>query len=334
MSNYHLLQYINNSALSFINPEEGGNPGKYRTQILGETERKDESYFTLGTNLHFVFLEDIEPVIVKSYPSDVVKGILDQVIGKLKYAISKSVTPVSILIKDYTTDLVKVARTEKYQNKWGDPAVAKEILKRGSEYWKILLTAGDVPIVTEKQHALIMAIRAQLALRPAIQELLSTKKEEHIEYFTELDVIWEEHYTGNKMKCKSKLDRVRLDHKSKTFSIRDFKSTGKPLESFSTSFEMYRYYRQIKFYEDAFMFELKKRGLDGYRPGKHFIVAAETGAAARMQSFIVTPPFLFKGELEIERLLQRISKHTQESQWIFSIEETMHEHFSLIPNSY
>jgi hypothetical protein len=133
------------------------------------------------------------------------------------------------------------------------------------------------------------------------------------------------------MKCKARLDRLRLNHATKTFSIIDFKSTGKPLESFQDSFEMYRYYRQLKFYENAVTAKLEKDGYVGYKPEDHYIIAVETFNQGRVRPFRITAPYLKKGELEIISLLKRIEEHTLSSQWEYSLEELINPVWDLIP---
>ncbi len=332
--NYSTLEYINSSALQFINPEQGGNPVKYRSFILNQHEPISKSFFALGTNLHFVFLEQKVPIIIKSLPSDSIKAILDEVLAERKILNDKAIVGISKEIEDWTDSLLKIARKLKYQAKWKDETMVTNLVKSGKEYWQVMVELADVPIVSEKQQALIANIRANLELRPAVKELLSTQEEKDIEYFTELEVIWEEPWTGFKMKCKSKLDRVKLNHITKTFSVRDFKTTGKPLESFQDSFEVYRYYRQIKFYIEAFQQYLEQKGLKGYKPDTTYIIVAETAPEGRVRSFEVSQPYLFKGDMEIRELMTRIKTHTEESNWIFSLEEQKGEHFQLIPTNF
>ncbi len=331
---YESLRYINNSGLTLLDPEEGGNPEKFRNFMLNGSEGKEKAFYTLGTNLHFIFLEKLEPIVIQTLPSDTIKYIADEVIKSVEYQAKKSVVPIDLNIESYTDELLKAAREMGYQNKYKDETLKLDIVKKAKEYWNIVVNAKDTPIVNPQQQAMIANLRASLALRPQVAELLDTTPTKDVEYFTEFEVVWEEHYTGLKLKCKSKLDRVRLCHATKTFSIRDFKTTGKPLESFAKSFEQYRYYRQVKFYENAFADYLRQRGLEGYVPAQHYIIAAETAGSNRVRSFVVTSPYLFKGDREIQSLLERAAKHSSENQWVFSIEETQNKHFYLIPPSF
>ena len=331
---YDSMPYINNSALSKINPEEGGNPETYHKFILEGPGQSKAKHFVLGTNLHFIFLEDKEPVVIPSMPSPAVATIIETVLEEVKRKHANEFLPFSTSLESHEELLLKTIRESSYQNNWKDETVINDVLKKGETYWDTLLSVGNSPIVSDKEAALINLIRMNLAIRPFVAELLSTKEEEGVEYFTEMSIVWEEDYTGQKMKCKSRLDRLRINHKTRTFSIRDFKSNGSPLEQFAKSFENFRYYRQIRFYEKAAMKYLESKGLHGYTPEAHYIIAAETFGLGRVRPFRVTPGYLYKGEQEIKELLNRIAIHTTENQWVLSLEEQHQAYFDLVPSSY
>ena len=84
-----------------------------------------------------------------------------------------------------------------------------------------------------------------------------------IRYYHEFHINWEWHWLKEHVSCKSLLDGLTIDFRSKTVIIYDLKTTAK-LWHFEESMEMYDYERQLSYYTMAVKWYLENEcGIDG-----------------------------------------------------------------------
>jgi hypothetical protein len=109
-------------------------------------------------------------------------------------------------------------------------------------------------ILTNTQYSLITKIVESLKTNQFTSKYFNTSFDGSEEVFNQLEIYWE----VNGQKCKSKLDKVVVNHKNKTIQPIDIKTTGKSTFSFSLSALSYRYDIQTSFYTSGLYWLINK----------------------------------------------------------------------------
>lgn len=325
---YWSVKAINNSSLSYINPEEGGSPEKYRKFLEEGFDKGSTTALSFGDVLHEHILEKKDFLLLDKMPSENIKSILDPILESIKI-LNDPFNPVSRDIKDYSERIVTNARSLNYGASWTEGRVVNDVIRKGEQYWNEILKNEDKIVTSKENFLLVTKIKENLELRPKVKNLLFEQTEEREQIFFEKEIYWKEDVTGLNFECKSKLDNLHLYHKSKTFSIRDLKST-RSLKNFPESFVKYHYPRQIAFYEAAVMFRLQEMGLKGYQPADHYIIAVEKEGSNSARAFKVSRKYVEEGKAEYVSLLNRIANHTVENNWLYSKEEIENDFIFLL----
>lgn len=140
----------------------------------------------------------------------------------------------------------------------------------------------------------------------------------------ELAIYWEFpiDINGENMKCKSRLDRLTIDHKNKVIKLMDLKKT-KSLKNFKESFEDLEYNRQLAFYWLAVHFMFKhsfpEYDINDYSK-ETYIIAVQVNQLTECKVFEISEYDLNRGMLEIEKLMVEISWHLVNDKWDYSKE--------------
>ena len=148
----------------------------------------------------------------------------------------------------------------------------------------------------------------------------------------EVHINWEWHWLKEHVSCKSLLDGLTIDFRSKTVIIYDLKTTQK-LWHFEDSMEMYDYERQLSYYTMAVKWYLENEcGIDGediaYRwKFSHYIIGIDTTGNYEIRVFKVEPKMheskklnLVSTTAKIEEALFDIAWHQTTGKWDHSRE--------------
>jgi len=123
------------------------------------------------------------------------------------------------------------------------------------------------------------------------------------------------------VKCKSLLDGLTLDFKSKTAIIYDLKTTQK-LWHFEDSIEMYDYFRQIAYYKKAVLWylehEIGKNPLEW--KFKYYIIGIDTTGSYEIRVFIIEESMIQSRNSIINNALRDIAWHQSTGKWDHSRE--------------
>ena len=76
---------------------------------------------------------------------------------------------------------------------------------------------------------------------------------ENMQISTSVPLYWETNVRGTMVKCKAELDKLIIDPDEKTIRIVDFKTTGKSVYFFKSSFYKFRYDIQAAFYQSGLL---------------------------------------------------------------------------------
>ena len=148
--------------------------------------------------------------------------------------------------------------------------------------------------------------------------------DEDSENHHEFHINWEFSYlppTNATIQCKSLLDGVTLDFRSKTAIIYDLKTTQK-LWHFEDSIEQYDYCRQLMYYTMAVQWYLK------YELGQNpkdwsyewYIIGIDTTGSNEIRVFKFTEDQIYSHADTIEHALERIAWHQATGKWEHSRE--------------
>ena len=150
--------------------------------------------------------------------------------------------------------------------------------------------------------------------------------------FHEFHINWEWHWLKEHVSCKSLLDGLTIDFRSKTVIIYDLKTTAK-LWHFEESMEMYDYERQLSYYTMAVKWYLENEyGINGediayYWKFLHYIIGIDTTGSYEIRVFKVEPKMheskklnLVSTTAKIEEALFDIAWHQQNNKWEHSRE--------------
>lgn len=235
--------YISNSRLSLINPEQGGSPEKYLNGLknnvsdslyfgsaVHEMVLQPESFYVensvnrptakmgfMADYLYKYYLEgglSIEDVIEASDKIDYYKGKMDD---KKIYNVFEKCTPyweARSKLKD--NDKNPIFLDEKSRNKLYK---CLESVKNNTEIQNLLYPEGIIEDpLSMNEAALFIDVKAKLGDKEIV------------------------------LKLKAKLDNFTIDFENNKVVLNDLKTTGHFIDQFENSFKSYCYYRQMAMY--------------------------------------------------------------------------------------
>ena len=306
--------YISNSKLSLLNPEEDGSIEKLNTGF----KQDYSSSYELGSAVHCMVLQENDFYISELRKPTGKFGMFLEEFYKLRkkgYKISDAVTKASI-VQNYYSD--KILNNEKR---------FKKVVEEGLSFHltKVHLREEDksdkIPIyLSQKMSDQFMNCYSSLSNHSEASRLLKPKglfesPEIYNEYaiFCDLEVITDDGQIEI-LKFKGKLDNFTIDNEEKIITLNDLKTSGKPVKSFKTrsytsyegkkvevegSYFKYHYYRQMAIYMYLLGAALNKKG---YKMKGNMIVV-ETLPVYDTMVYKVTSEEIQKGLQEFKTLL-------------------------------
>ena len=241
--------YISNSRLSLINPEQGGCPEDFF--VTRPIQRSDSLRF--GSAVHTLVLQPDDFVLIDSVDAPTAKAhyMAEYLFDVMKKNGTKSPTDEEIIEASDVIDYYKGKMTDKKIN---------DLRLKCNQYWlqRFLFEhdydGSEIPIYLdpksrEKLHSCLDNIRKD----NNIQKLL------HPEGLTQgpiignektilMDVKVDSPERTFVLKLKSKLDNFSLDLESSIITVNDLKTTGRPIIEFENAINKYHYHREIAMY--------------------------------------------------------------------------------------
>lgn len=227
--NYYQSKLISNSSLSWLLPENGGSPAKFRQNMEKEIEDQTSAEMRLGTLIHkFVEMKSYDIFKVTQIPSSsiaeicekVVEGNLDDLHGPLRDSI-----------------ILKAAREADYQSNWKDDTVVRKIIEQGWNYIEDLIEIkkSGLIAISEDEDRQIRTIGEKI--KNTIPWNFRDSIDENFEVINELPVTFVYgDFTEDKnstVACKSLIDIVVINHLEKDITIFDLKTTSTPVSLYS-----------------------------------------------------------------------------------------------------
>lgn len=303
---------ISNSGLGELEKS----PQAYRKYKDEREEQETKSFFTLGSAVHCKALEPEEfddrfVVLNIVDPSPMYKKFIDRL---FKNHIQEGVftklqgLPLASAIADAYSES---------GFKWSQDKVVEKFEKDDDlqGYWKALQKAYGKELLSGADERCMNACLEGIRQHTKASELIFGFPLSEVK--NEFEIMWKK--DGYDFICRSIIDRLIIDHQTKTIHIVDLKTTGKPVLQFSQSYSKYKYYRQLAYYRDSVKYYMEEHGLDDYVID-YYIVASETNGTGTTLVFKPTEEDIEFGVLKYTQLLDRMKWHFDNEQWNYPME--------------
>ena len=308
--NYYGREEISNSDLGELKMS----PRRFVMRKQQEMQTKSGA-MQLGTLIHNFTLEPDKFIMADVEP---VGGKMGEYI-KAYFELEKVGTP-----EDQIPDMAY--QMSGYKPSHSKPETILKSFKNKEEnvkFYEFLKAADGKISLNQKDRQIIEGCLTSLRGHVVTNKLLfSEHTEDNIETFNEKEIF----FTQYEVECKSKLDRLIVDHDKKTVTIVDLKTTSSqvygectPLKTntgilmrdwhvtgFMFSCLQYAYYRQLAFYINAVQSEYPDYDIES------FIVAVDTKGAYDVAVYKLPKEWIEEGNNEIQCLLTEY-KHYKET---------------------
>lgn len=286
MIDYQTISALNQSTLKqiLISPQAYV---KAKERQLSRIE-SNEQHFVFGSIVDMMLTESKED-FDKKYaviPDDtgvtevigrIIKGLYDDV----SYLVEEKV------LEDYKDEILQYCNYEQYQSRWKDETRINKIIEQGSKYFDILKNSGTRTIITETEYA--NAINCVMALRTdkyTSKYCQKKSNDPNIEIVNKHVVVFD--YQG--LEFKGELDRIIVNHKEKTITPIDFKTTSKSVLNFENSFWHFRYDFQAAVYTLGLSLDKSEKFQKYYKDGYSF----KPMLYIVVETFLSNPPMVFE----------------------------------------
>lgn len=296
-------EYISNSRLKLINPEQGGCPSLYEK---GFSNNKTQSLF-LGSKIHELCLQPEEFSIGPDY---------DKPTGKLGLVIDEVIKLRKQHWKIYDAILEACKRVDYYQG-YITPKRIKSIIKTGLKYYLQAYNYSDESacLLSPKDRHIVTTCVSNLQSRE-VQNVLYPKDlfGDPITFYNEDAFFIDFKCTHEDKDCvikfKMKADNWTIDLENKVITLNDLKTTGHLASQFMEgSWVNFHYARQFSLYLYVLLRYCEK--IYGYNSDewtfKCNVIVVETTGDNRACVFPITKEMLEPGRKEFCRLLKMVA---------------------------
>lgn len=203
-----------------------------------------QSHFIFGSVVDLMltgtreeFLDKYVVVDDTDNPTEGIKTVVDSLFKDIQHlgAITE--------LGDYKSLILSHCNFTGYQSNWKDETRVNKIIDLGSKYFNVLKTTVNKTVVSSLEYAL--AVNTVASLKSDEFTSKFTKKQPNVDFIDKFIIEFE--WKGYNI--KGELDRVVIDHKEKTITPIDFKTTGKSVLNFNSDFWFYRYDFQAAVYK-------------------------------------------------------------------------------------
>lgn len=308
---YYEVNAISNSALSLFNYDI---ELFYKVYISKELPQKQSSSLLLGTLVHNIILE---PDKLENYK--IIKNVATpsgKMLDFIDHYLYLSISQPTINEEDkyrlaYTN--AEYAERTKIENVIKDSNKYQEYIDLKLE---MALNKDKYTYITQEEIDLAKELASVATdLNPMWDIILNKNIFDEVEVFDEREFYWIDEVTG--LSLKSKLDRLIVNHTVKRIDYFDFKTDSKnPLRRYKETFEYWKTYRQIGFYNKAIM------NVPEYKSYliNHWIVPIDV-KTKKSTIYNVSEDYIIKGEDEINKDLKDLKWHIENNKWEYTKEQ-------------
>lgn len=311
--------YISNSRLSLINPDQDGNPEKFFQGF----KPIYSAAFDLGSGVHQLTLQNdlFDVCMTVNKPTAKMGALADRLFHLYKE--KGEVTD---------EDIIKEATTIDYYGGNLSSSKIEAVREKCEPYWRDRLEysssykgSKEVLYFDPKSREIVLNCIDSLSKNKKIQNLLNPKGlvEDPIsdtEQAILLDIEVEiEGYPKFILKLKSKLDHYSIDKETNTITVNDVKTIGKIVSEMPSNIERFHYNREIAMY--SWLLSLcAKKYYDMDNPtvkGNYLVVSTIPGHYTKVLP--MTCKMFKEGWDEFKRLLQLVAESVAKEHSDFGI---------------
>lgn len=301
-------EWISNSKLALINPDQDGSPEMYK-EGLGKHQKYSDS-LVFGSAVHELVLQPESFILAENVDRPTAK------LGAMADELFKSYLN-NHLIDDATiikaSDEINYYKGKMDESKIMNVRCACDTYWEDREKWHKEYEGDKTPIFLDpKSREKLKLCLASVSSNQEIQGLLHPKGvfEDPVSMNeAALFVQVKAEYNGKEtiLKLKGKLDNFTIDTETGEVTLNDLKTTGHRLIDFKDSFKKYHYNRQMAMY--SWMLRLYVMKQYNTKPSSLYanMLLVSTVPDYRAGIFKVTNNEIRNGFLEFKDLLQRVA---------------------------
>lgn len=299
---YFKLDYISNSKLKYINPEQGGSPAKY---FKGMDSLYSNS-IVFGSAVHGLVLQPNEFSLSMNVdrPTSKAGFMADDLFIKYKER---------GFIRD--EDIIESSKKIGYYENSLTPNRISALLEKCEEYWKGKLESKDNLFLDAKTREAVITCVNSLNSNKEIQKLLHPEgiisdpislNEQTIIMSFRIEIP---NYDPFNLTVKAKLDNFTIDLDSNSLVLNDLKTTGHLINEFSNSYETFHYARQMGLYGYLIMQYAQKEYNQNFKLSGNMLLVS-TVPDYKSGVFKVKGTDFLKGFAEFKALLKLVAYYT------------------------
>lgn len=320
---------LSSSLIRHLRPGDGGSIEKLRYELENyDALREQRSYnFSLeyGTLLH-KYMENPGAFAIADFTRpgekvvDVVEATFQACLGR-----TNGVYEHIGGLHDWGDIILVACNALEYYPKWKDDTRVNKIIEQGEEYFNFLVEKGDSHVLNEKEHEILTNVIDKWVT----SELYAPDNQ--IEWLREVPILWEQVTPWGRIKAKSLLDKLYINHGTRTIIIEDIKTTrsivgfiarddvrmgfgGEPERRMIPGpFISYRYYRQLAFYRRAVNYQI---AANGGNPSEYNIecriLAFENGPPYSIKMYKAPEEWLKAGDEEIDEAFAELKYYHEQ----------------------
>jgi hypothetical protein len=332
-------QYVSNSSLKYLNPDEGGSAYAYINRVSNQSNSLE-----LGTAVHRTVLEGDKYVLSEvNKPSGKLSGVIEAA-----YILCKRHPE-----RPYSHLVIQACGDTDYYGKSLTEARIQSAIEDGREYFEFLKVTGEdssLIILSPENKSRLLKATQSIKENSEITALLKPSESFFdVRSFSEdvitIEVLVEFEEPGEfissavvtQVDLKCKIDNWSIDLDNKVITLNDLKTSGAPIQGFMGkwvtmlepecegcveivdgkkfipgSFQKWHYHRQMGMYAAMLTAHCVKEfnidNIDDWTINVNMIVA-ETIAPFNAYTFAVTKQWLDAGIREMNSLLGRLAWH-------------------------
>ena len=311
--NYYSREEISNSDLGELQVS----PRRFMMRKQHEIATKKSAAMELGSLIHGFALEPDKYIMADVTP---VGGKMGEYI-KAYFQLEKVGTP-----EDRIAEMAY--EMSGYKPSHSKPETILKSFKTKEEnvaYYEFLKASEDKIALTQKDKTVIQGCLTSLRAHVISNKLMFSESVDKTDTFSEKEI----YFQHNGIDCKSKIDRLIVNHDTKTVTVVDLKTTSglvygecKKLKSktgilfrdyhttgFLFNCLQYSYHRQLAFYINAAAAEYPDYTVEAY------IIAVDTKGSYDVAVYQLPQDWLDQGNKDIEKLLSEYKHYKETNNW-------------------
>lgn len=242
-------EYVSNSKLSLINPDQGGSVEKFKEGFKASSDS-----LILGSAVHELILQPEEFELNEQ---------VDRPTAKLGMMADK-LFPVFKAKKDVTyDDVIKASDEVNYYKGKMTKEKVDNVINSCTDYWQYRVL-HDIKVPEDRKEQIYLDPKSREKCKACVQSLMDNKDVQNLLHptgifedpismneaalFIDFKAIDTESGKSTILKFKAKLDNFTVDLENNALVLNDLKTTGHYLPKFRDSMDTYHYWRQMGAY--------------------------------------------------------------------------------------